>query len=607
MLRFKDEQALIRFVTSTDLPEWQKRQFKRNRDAVQVHSQGQLFFKIDHLFPNEHPTSKQHRILAFESITQASFGRAANNVNRIFKNSSYTVEASENTLEELNKNNFEGHNFYTWFLDNWTKFALKEDPNSRFVVYPPEYAAEKERLPVSFVSSDLIKYSTDEALVFISEEESEVTYELKETIVRQVAFKDQSYNGRLNYYEACEHTYAPKFEVVIKRPVYHVFLHGIGFYRIEKLYAKAESKEYEITIYPLDFNLIPSDDVGGEESNKVNRSFLYPFVPFGNLALLQHSQHCAVNFMFSFPRMSEIESPCEAPGCAGGEVSCETEEDIAEYGDRKPCSVCGGSGYKTIQSPYKVYKKRFDPNGDMEGDNKHLAVPDVQFYTPETSILDYSKKEWKDYLDQAETAVYIQQRVKTGNIESAKSKEIDRDDLYSFLSKVGQTYFAKLRFAIQAFENYFNSNPVQVTVQTPFSYAIVGEGEAFEELQKLLESSVPVAMKGNRVESFISKFVSASSPTRKFLDVLKIVDPLLYYSKDELTSYKIAGVISAEQLAVHVFAYPVLQKLYFENKNLFQQETSAIVASVIEELKAFKPPPPPDLKETIKNNMNPGE
>lgn len=599
MLIFTSEEALIKWVQKQKLPEWKQKLYRKHSEAIQVHSQGQLFYKLDTIFPNEHPASKAHRILSFESITEASFGRAANNVNRIFKNSSYTVDASEKTLEILDADNFERQNFYSWFLDEWVKWSLKEDPNAKIAFYPPEYVKDGKP-PVVFIPSDHIRYEDEDSIVFVSEEESEVDYNLREVCIREEVFLDPSIN-RPNIRQAKDNTYAPKWETTIKRPVYHVFDKGKGFYRIEQVRGKAT--EFEFQFFPIEQDFLPVTDVGGDKGKKgINKSFLHPFVAFGNLALLQHSQHTAVNFIFSFPKMSELESPCEAPGCIQGFVDVEESDQYPE--GRKPCLKCRGTGYTANQSPYKIYKKRLDPNG-MDGDNKHLEVDDVRYYTPPTAILDYSKKEWKDYLEQAETNVYISQRVKTGNVESAESKRIDRDDLFSFLTRVGKVFFSKMKFAVQAFENYYVSNPQQVNVNEPYSYAILSEGEAFEALKTILESTIPVMIKGNQVESFINKFVSQGSPLRRFLDVLKLVDLLLYYNANELASFKVAGVIKDEALSIHVYAFPVLQRMYFENKAMFQQqETKAIAEKLKKELEAYKPEPVEDLKTKLLKEQN---
>lgn len=592
--KFKSEQELVSFVIGAKLPEWQRKLFKLYREAIQVHSQGHIFYKLDRLFPNEHPESKEHRILSFESVTEASFGRAANNVNRIFKNSSYTVEASDKVVTATTEHSYDGHNFYAWFLDQWVMMALKQDANARIVIYPPEYVKEGYE-PVCFVDTCWLKHLSDDVVVFISEKESTIEWEVREMEVCSEVFYDQTINRR-NVRESQKNTYTPKLEGTVKKAVYHAFFKGVGMYRIEQTNT---ANEYLIDFYPIEQDFMPVIDAGGEKGkNNVNKSFLYPFVSFGNLALLQHSQHTAVNFTFSFPRMSEVQTPCDSEGCQSGRVICETPADIAAFGDTKACIKCGGSGYTRNQTPYKVYVKQYDPQG-IEGDTKHLEIDDVKYYTPETSILDYSKKEWRDYLEMAETAVYISQRVSTGNVQSADSKEIDRDDMYSFLFRVGQCYFNRLRFVLQSFENYLVPSPMQVSIAVPYSYAILSEGEAFAALKDILASSVPIMLKASQVEGFINKFVSQSSPIRKFIDVLKVVDPLLYYTQGEIAGFRSNFIVSADQQAVHVFAYPALQNMYFKDKNLFMEDTQSIADKLLKELQTnYKPVPAPTLRPT---------
>lgn len=599
--KFKSDKELVSFVIGAKLPEWQRKLFLQFAESVQVHSQGEVFYKLDRLFPNEHPESKMHRLLSFESITEPSFGRAANNINRIFKNSSYTVEASDKTIELSTEHSYKGQNFYNWFLDQWVKMALKTDPNARIVLYPQSYVDEGNPFCV-FVESCFLKHLSEDAVVFVSERESDVDYELQTMHVCSELFYDQTIN-RVNLKQSENRTYTPKVEATVRRYVYHAFFKGDGFYRIEQ--SKKEGSEYEITYYPIPYDELPIMDAGGEKGKRsVNKSFLQPFVPFGNLALLQHSQHTAVNFTFSFPRMSEIQTNC--PACQSGKVACETEADKQRHGEFKDCALCKGTGKTANQTPYKVYVKNYDPNGTSgsDGTDKYLEVDDVKFYTPSTGILDYSKSEWRDYLEMAEIAVYIQQRIKTGNVESAKSKEIDRDDLYSFLARVGQTYYQRLRFCMQWMENYNVSNPTQVNINAPYSYAILSEAEAFTALKEMLTSTVPVMLKGSQVEGFVNKFVSQSSPVRKFMDVLKLTDPLLFYNGQEIAGFKASNIVTADQYATHVFSYPVLQMMYSQDKNIFLEDTDKIVAKLKEELKPYMPKVEDDLKTKFVNQLS---
>jgi hypothetical protein len=413
-------------------------------------------------------------------------------------------------------------------------------------------------------------------------------------------FYDQSVN-KWNRRLATENTFTPVLVGKVVKHVWHIFDTEEGFFRIEEL----GNDQYKVDQYEYETKFLPVTEAGGVYDKKgICKSFLHPFVPFGNLALLQHSQHTAVNFTFSFPRMSEIQPPCDAPNCVEGRIDCDVS---AEFPDGfKPCTRCKGKGTLANQTPYKVYIKKYDPNG-MEGDNKHLEVDDVKYYTPPTGILEYSKQEWRDYLAMAERAVYVSQRVQTGNVESADSKEIDRDDMYSFLSKVGQCYFSKLRFALQAIENYYATSPTEVVVNIPYSYAIVSEEEAFAVLEKILTSSVSVVLKANQVESFLNKFVSQSSPIRKFMDVLKLVDLLLYYNDTQIPTLKSNNIISADHWVIHVYAFPVLLQLYQVDKNLFLQETQTIVDRLNTELEQYKPQPQNnDLRNRLLNQFNNG-
>jgi hypothetical protein len=139
-------------------------------------------------------------------------------------------------------------------------------------------------------------------------------------------------------------------------------------------------------------------------------------------------------------------------------------------------------------------------------------------------------------------------------------------------------------------------------VNTPFSYAILSEGEAFTALKDILASSVPIMLKASQVESFINKFVSESSPIRKFLDVLKEVDPLLFYTLTEISTLKANNIVTPEQFVIHVFAYPTLQQLYAQDKNLFLAETSAVAKKLKTSLEQYKPVPEKTMQEKFSDS-----
>lgn len=596
---FNNVNDVVSFVAERlkDLPEWQRKLYQQYAEEIQVHSRGELFYKIDNLFPNEHPMSKEHRVLAFESVTKGSFWKGVNNVIRIFQNSSYSLEASENTVEFVSDHNFDKQNLFSFFLEKWCNTALADDCNSIVAVYPFEYVKAKNVPQVVIIPSKHVKYIDSETIVFISEDESEKKYDLSSGRITQTVYDNTI--GTLNMIDIpVRNTLSKRTEITFVRKVYHVFTLQ-GFYRVAQ---KEDSSEYDFAYWMHNKNFLPCFTVGGMDAGHgVFQSFFSVFCPFGNLALLQHSQHTAVNFTFSFPRMSEIEVPCDAIGCNGGFVTVEYSPDFPS--GKKPCEVCLGVGYTTNQTPYKTYKRRFDADKFDNGTIQALNFDDVKFYTPDTNILNYSKEEWKDYLELAEQTVYVPQPIKTGNVQSAKSKEIDREDRYNFLSKIAKVFYDRLRTLMQCFENYLNANPIDISINIPYSFAIESEMEAFEALQVILISDAPIIIKANKVETFINKFVSQSSPVRRFFTILKKIDLLLFYSDSQIQGQKIGGVVTVKQWAVHVYAFPVLSRMFYEDRTIFDLQDDQIIVKLEAELQPYMPNDNM-LKATLVNTLN---
>lgn len=589
--------ALIKTAQTTVLDSWKKDYFEKVAKSLQVHTKGQLFSKVDTLFPNEHPDSKAHCIATYEPITKASIWKGINNLQRIFAHSSFSYQVGDQLTEWLSEYEYNGMNLLNYFLQEWVAKAIAEDPNGLFVIYPPDWAADRGMCPVQWVRSDLIKSVTRDQIAFISEHDSQVDYTYESTVVSRQVFEDASVNS-LNAITCTQVSYNQRLKVKVNKEVVHLFTRD-GFLIYS---ASGVQDQYNTTI--VDFadplSQIPAFPGGGNIADKADiplfESFVQPFVPFGNLALIQHRNHRAVDLQFSYPRMSELQMPCDAKGCSGGKVKCPKTQSYPD--GFMPCTRCKGNGYTTVQSPYKVYNPRYDPNDQNE--NKHLNVDPVKFYSPDVGIIDYSKDAWKDYLKQAETAIFVSQKVYTGQVQSAESKDIDMEDMYAWLLNPSKVFYNNLRFLLQALEDYVSRTPSTVSVERPFSFAILTEAEAFLAMDRILQSTAPVFIKGNQVDNFVSKFVSKDSPVIRALAVLKQFDPLMFYSASDVQTFKGANIISADMYKIHVMAYPVMLKLYQQDREFFYQEDSVIIDQLTAEIAKYIVPTAADgLRTTV--------
>lgn len=576
-------EKMVKFIEEAKMPAWWHTMAKQIADNLQVHTNGHLFDKITGLYPNEHPDSQKHCINSYETITTPSIWKAINNIIRVFNNSSYNIQISEKTRSVIEEYQDSEGSLFSQFLEDWIRYAIAEDPNGICVVYPLEYTDDLYRY---VCYRDLILVS-DDMLIFISEQESEKKSEIVESYSSKEVFYDDYLGGAPNIRRTQEKTFSPKLETKYINTVYHVFTktHFIKFFKTDP---GQKDFEYEYYIHPKELETLPYFENGGiEVKNGVYKSFVQDFVPFGNLCLMAHRNQRANDLNFSYPRMSEVQQACDT--CQG-----------TGYMD-KACTqictgACKGSKYVSIQSPYKIYRKVQD---SFDTDGKVFSTPSVEFYTPPIGVLDYTQKSWKEYLSMAEMAVFVQQKVETGNVEAAKSKEIDREELYAWLSNISKVLYNNLQMFLQYLENYINASPITVTVERPYSFAILTESEAFEALSKMLSTSIPVPIKANQIDSFVNKFISDSSPVKRALQVLKKFDLLLYYSNSDVADLKGNGVVSIQDYQKHALGYPVLIQMYEIDKTLFELEDDQILKKLESEI--AKKDMSKNLKESVLN------
>lgn len=574
---------LVKLIQESKMPAWWTDYAKQLAYNLQVHTKGLMFDKVTGLYPNEHPESQKHCINSYESITKGSIWKAINNIIRIFNNSSYNIQISEKTRKIIEQYQDTEGSLFSQFLEDWISYAVATDPNGICVVYPLEYTEDLYR----YVCYKNILKVSDDILIFISEEESETKTEVIDEQYAKEIYIDYEYakEGQPNVRHTVTKTFNRRLEKKIINPVYHVFTktHFIKFFKLNN---GDKEFQYEFYAHPKELETLPYFENGGVEIEEdLYESFVHSFIPFGNLALMSHRNHRAVDLMFSYPRMSEVQQPCDT--CKGtGQTSCVTGLET--------CKTCKGSQFVTIQSPYKVYRKVQD---SFDADNKVFSTPSVEFYTPNTGILDYSKTQWKDYLAQAEEAVFVQQKTDTGNVQSAKSKSIDREELYSWLANISKVLYGNLQQFLQHLENYVNASPIKVSVELPYSFAILTESEAFETMNTMLSSSAPVLLKASQIDNFVNKFISESSPVKRALHILKKYDLLLYYSNEDVINMKGNGFVDSKMCQKHTLAYPVLIQMYEMNKELFDLEDEQIILKLEKEVDKY------DLTKDLKTNI----
>jgi len=340
-----------------------------------------------------------------------------------------------------------------------------------------------------------------------------------------------------------------------------------------------DGKEYTVTFHELPRDIEPYISTGvNKEFGYVSESPVSPFIPFGNISLLQHRAARSVENIFGYPRMSEIELPCD--NCHYGKEKCEITEENSS-GERE-CSKCHGTGALSLQSIFKIYKRRLSEDPAANND-----IDPVKFHTPDVGILEYISKSWKDTLRLGEDSIYVQQIVETGNIQTAKSREKQLEQMYSWLDRLSNFFYSS---ASKIINNLCLLNGRgHVNIEKPISFAIMNELESFEYLNTIVNSNSPIFIKTVHIENFLKKYISSSNPIIRVVDILKKVDVFCFYSMEDLQKMSNSGVIDDKEWKIHAYAFPLLNQMYALNPELFLKEDDQILKELNGELKKYLP------------------
>lgn len=520
-----------------NVPEWQRKEWNRLKDELQVHTQGHFFMKSIDLYRQEPADGKEYAIRSYEPITKSSINRGLIDLSRVFLSTATNISLPVNRIDQAKKTIQE-------YVEKFVDVAQALDPNTVAVAVDGQ---------IKYVQSGDILAIDKDFVLFIDRDNSD--FEMIESprqyfsakaddkkVISFVKFYEPQYNGKKTY------ILSNKFQTVT-------------------LTKEKGSKDFDVT-----FNVKNSSDIKPYVAlgvkiigENVRESAVHNFIPFGNMCLLHHKTHRQIEALFGYPRMTEIETPCNNPDCYNGKVICKDPAKLELAGNPQilyeSCDSCNGTGSISLQSLWRIYKRKVEST--RPANETGLEVPSVQFHLPPVEALERTNDMWKELLELAEKAIFIRDKKETGNTESASAKEKDLQDKYNALQKVAEVYYSGLETLLSAlFESV-------VTIERPVSMAVMGETEAFELLEKISASKAPVFIKNAHLENFLKRYVSASNPVIKAVELLKKIDLFLFYSNEELQQLSDMGVLSAEDKIIHYYAYPILMQLFYNNPDIF--------------------------------------
>ncbi|MCQ4139231.1 hypothetical protein [Chryseobacterium sp. EO14] len=520
---------------------------------LQVHTKGKIYDKTFTVFKNEEPSASNFVASTYEPITKSSIWKGIDNISRIFKNTGFEIASDAKTVAFVSESKIKDK-----IIHNFVNGSMASDPNTFAVPY---YDEVKKVWEVEFIESCLVKHIDEDSISFIDEDQSKYKIEIEH-------YKFLKNSHHKDYRDDCLMSSYPK-KVFDEKNITYVYIS-----RDQYIVIKFDGKEYIATLNDLPAGIEPYVSTGvNREFEIVSDSPVSPFIPFGNISLIQHRAARSVENIFGYPRMSEIELPCD--NCMHGREKCEVTDECPT-GDRE-CTKCHGTGSLSLQSIFKIYKRKISENPDLNVD-----IDPVKFHTPDVGILEYTSKSWQNTLRLGEDSIYVQQIVETGNVQSAKSREKQLEQMYSWLDRLSNYFYQS---AEKIINNFCLLNGYRkVNIEKPISFAIMNELESFEYLNSIVNSNSPIFIKTVHIENFLKKYISSSNPIIRVVDILKKVDMFCFYSMEDLQKMSNSGVIDDKDWKVHAYAFPLLNQMYATDPELFYNDDSSIINRLNEKL-----------------------
>lgn len=501
-------------------------------DEMRVHtrgdSPGELFTTRR---PNEDPDIYDYRMKIYQPITKGPINRSINKLHRIFMNANFSLKISEELKDYLKEKRFQKRNFFEFFHGSVTKRMI-EDPNGYLAWLPSGEGlldiTKKVNVVPDLIDSNKIWFVDDEVLTW-----SDTTTGMDAQDM----------------------------------PMEFFSLTKDAFY----IHVRKDNDTYELgLIYKHDLDMIPAVVLGGVlREDMVFESYFNSFLPFGNEAIRQYSDWQAVNVTSAFPYRTEEFTECDYPQC-GGKGWWEEDCDDCDHPKVINCRACGGTGWKSHNSPYGTFIRK-EPGPGEELNTRAM----IEFTSPARDILDYSQQAWQTLLEDAKKSIFDDL---IDEAQSGVAKIIDREDLHSFLSQIADNvYDHLLSKSLIILNGYRDINAKdQPEITKPTSFVVKTEGDLVEEMGVLLEKKAPMPFILETVKDLAKKRFGNNETTKSIIDFLLVYDPLFALSPEEKNMLVATNVITDEQRDKNIGAFQAINEILFDDPELFEKPYKAV-------------------------------
>ena len=483
-------------------------------DEIKVHADG--IYPIDLIEerrPSESLAVKEYREKIWEPITEPTFSKILTSLNKIRRSSDWSIKFGVDEFGSIPEgerlNDYCETNFpFFSSLTNWAfGVLLKEyavDSNALICTFPIEAElVENEFIkpfPYSFYSDQVIDYVQDDYAVLKS--------------ANQILYTEKNIQKWGDCYYIITTERVEKWEQVNSKRDFNLkweYVHELGYLPVVK--TKGIFKK------SLDGNFI-------------FKSRLNANIPRLNEAVREYSDLQAEVVQHIFSEKWEYVSD-DCPTCKGKGILKSAGFNGGDY----KCTECDGSGNRP-RGPYTTLQLK----SGMAGENNNIPTPPIGYVQKDTAIVKIQDERIDKHIFQALASINMEFLATTPLTQSGIAKEVDRDDLNTFVHSIAEDIVAVLD-SVAYFINDYRYKVIipddqrrasmLPTISVPEKFDILSTNYLEEELKNAkTNKSTPAIVNAMEVE-YANKRFNNDPSVREKVSLMLSLDPLAGISEDD--------------------------------------------------------------------------
>jgi hypothetical protein len=321
-----------------------------------------------------------------------------------------------------------------------------------------------------------------------------------------------------------------------------------------------------------------------------------------DLVLLDQSYLQASKSKCVFPYQVAIGMPCDFENQTG---KCDAGMLYDSKGIQLgTCPSCSGSGVKSRITP--LGSLLINPSM-LSGENSIDPSKALQFVSPDTKTLEFLETQKSENEKRARKILHLADSDGQVSIAEAHTATGSLNNLratYAFIKPISDQMFDLYEFMLNTIGKMRDVNSQPVALTPPNTFDIQTPQELLLEISAAQKLGAPPAIIYQLINAYVQTIYITNEMAMKALALLNTVDVLLTSSEQQVAQAVAQGIVTKEQVIIHIAGMQLLQELTLANERFFEQP----VETQIEQLraKAAELVPAPEIEGQIQALLNLG-